>query len=166
MRAVFEPVRTDCNLVERLKEVMVRVMDTFPAACVHDIEGIDEGFPGARVVMSNGADVVVGVDLDQPAELFEVVRMYEPGEISQFDFEAQSANGFASTEKLTAESVMKLLGSYAAASATACATPLQLLTQIPPSTGNHGASWSWMSPHGLHGELPSAAQCGASYALH
>jgi hypothetical protein len=103
----------DCPLATRLKAVLVCVKAALPGVQVGEIEGISEGFPGARVVMPNGADVVVGVDLDQPSEFFEVVRIYEPGETAKLAFETSSANGFASTEKLTGESVLKLVERYA-----------------------------------------------------
>ena len=99
----------------RLSEALGRVRLAFPTARVEDIEGEETGFPGARVVMPNGMDVVVGVDLDRPADLFEVVRLYAPGERAKYDFELTSANGFASTDKLTDGALLKVLGWYAEA---------------------------------------------------
>lgn len=101
------------GLAGRVDGVLARVRRAFPEARVGEVDAVDEGFPGARVDLRNGISVVVGVDLDLPDILFEVVRVYEPGETPRYAFEAHSANGWADTDKLSADAVLALLRDYA-----------------------------------------------------
>jgi hypothetical protein len=98
----------------RLDGLLSRVRLAYPRAQVDDVEEADCGFPGFRVVLPNGIDLVVGVDIDLPEALYEVVRLYVSGEVPRYGFEHSSARGFASTGRLSSAAVLEVLHSYSA----------------------------------------------------
>lgn len=110
------------GLAGRVQAVLANLAVAIPSARIGVVEGIDEGFPGAQIRLPNGLDVVVGVDVDLPDALFEVVRVYEPEEVPKLTFEAHSANGWAETSKLSAEAVLDVVREYANLSAAALAS--------------------------------------------
>lgn len=108
MRAYTEAWR----LAARLNGLVALIKPACPGARVHPVEGAESGFPGFQVRLPNGIDVVVGVDIELPHVLYEVVRLQVAGEIAQYHFEALSAGGFASTGRLSADAVLAMLRSY------------------------------------------------------
>jgi hypothetical protein len=98
--------------VPRLDRLLALVKSAHPGASVDAIEEGDSGFPGFRVVLPNGVDLVVGVDLDLPFALFEVVRLQVADEMVKHRFEAFSTGGFAGSAQLSADAVLEVLRSY------------------------------------------------------
>ncbi|MBC5764422.1 hypothetical protein [Ramlibacter albus] len=96
-----------------LRRLAPLIRAAHPRAQLGAIEGAETGLPGFRVLLPNGVDVVVGVDIDLPAVLFEVVRLYVGDEVSKYDFEHFCTRGFAGTSKLSMDAVLQVLCSYA-----------------------------------------------------
>lgn len=82
-----------------LDTLHARIRQAHPRARVDDVEEEGSGFPGFRVVLPNGVDLVVGVDLDRPMSRFEVVR--------------EQAGAWAGDEHLSADGVIAVLRRYA-----------------------------------------------------
>lgn len=98
--------------IERVSELVQRVRERHRGAVVGPVEKCPVGFPGARISLPNGADVIVGVDLDHPDELFEVVRCSDPGAVVAPDFERTLHGGFTGLTKLSAAEVLQAVARY------------------------------------------------------
>lgn len=92
--------------IERLMAVVQKVSERHQRAQISPIEKCPVGFPGATVTFPNGVQVILGVDLDHPDELFEVVRSSSPDEA------AREEGDFADRTKLTAADVLQVLARY------------------------------------------------------
>ena len=108
-----EYVRRDSRR-DRLKAVLERVSERHQRALIGPVEKCPVGFPGAAVTFSNGEKVVVGVDLDYPDELFEVVRDVHSAQPLQ-GFERHLHDGMTGLTQLTADDVLQVMARYALA---------------------------------------------------
>lgn len=100
---------------QRLGALHTLVRQAHPQARVHAVEECGCGFPGFEVELPNGIGLVVGVDIDLPFALFEVVRTHAPREAPRFRFEAFDMGGFAGSGHLSTDAVLALLRQYATA---------------------------------------------------
>lgn len=111
-----EPVaflRSDSRC-DRLQAVLEKVSERHQRALIGPVDRCPVGFPGATVTLPNGEKVVVGVDLDYPDELFEVVREPHPVEPLQ-GFERHLKDGMTGLTQLSAEDVLQVMARYALA---------------------------------------------------
>lgn len=99
---------------DRLQALLEKLSERHQRALIGPVEKCPVGFPGAAVTFANGEKVVLGVDLDYPDELFEVVREQQPSQPLQ-GFERHLHDGLAGVTQLTAEEVLQVMARYALA---------------------------------------------------
>lgn len=98
--------------IERVAELVRRLGERHRNAVIGPVEKCPVGFPGARISFPNGTDLIVGVDLDHPDELFEVVRCSLPDEVFAEEFERTLHAGVSGLTRLSAVEVLQAVARY------------------------------------------------------
>jgi hypothetical protein len=113
LRKSEHPGQLPCDRrIERVSAVVQKVSERHQVAQIGPVDKCPVGFPGATVTFPNGTQIIVGVDLDHPDELFEVVRCSLPEEMALEEFERGLRGGFTGLTRLTDAEVLQVVARY------------------------------------------------------